>query len=569
MKRLPIFAAVCGMLSAHSSAPAQSFGPAGAYFVEGYVTSGLNNPTTMAFVDEDTVLIFEKGTGVVQRAVNGVVTNVAIDLPVNASSERGGLGICISPNFDVDHHVFLYYSHANVQGGAWTGNRVERFVYNTGPGTLTFDQSIITFAQDPAQSNGANHDGGIIMIGPDDKLYVITGDLNRGRFSNPRIEQNTGTTNAAAVGGIHRLNLDGSVPSDNPFFAHPNATIRSYWAYGIRNSFGMTFDPLTGFIWFSENGPLVYDEVNVVPTAGMNSGWLKLMGPDARNAVYGENGNTNYSAGQLTILTNSYYRDPEFSWLSTIAPTSMLVMNTPKVRASELNQMLVADNNTGSIYLFQMNPARDGFVLGGGVADKVADSNAERLLNVFGTSWGVTTDFDIGPDGYIYVVSLFGNRVNRIRPTLEHVGPNTLTHERGNVISGGLAELQASDNARLVMTPGIVFSISQAPISFEVATTSPFLNPVSFEFNVESQASTGSVRQYIEIERDDGTFEEVDATNMQTTDTDVVVTINTNTANYIRADGTITVRLSYRLVAPAFSFPWQARIDQTLWSIQR
>jgi len=568
MKNYPIYA-IAALVVTGQGAFGQTFGSGSDYFVEPWVTSGLSQPTTMAFLDADTVLVFEKASGVVRRIVNGVVTNVAIDLPVNSSSERGGLGICISPNFAVDHHVFLYYSHAASKGGAWTGNRVERFVYNPGPGTLTFDQSIITFAMDPAQSNGANHDGGIIMIGPDDKLYIITGDLNRGRLSNPRIEQNTGTTTAAGVGGIHRLNLDGTIPSDNPFFSHPDNSIKTYWAYGVRNSFGMTYDPLTNFIWFTENGPLVYDEVNVVPTAGMNSGWLKIMGPDSRNAAYSENGNTAYNESQLTMLGGSYYRDPEFSYLSTIAPTSILVMSTDKVRPEEKNEMLVADNNTGSIYMYAMNPARDGFVLSGAVADKVADSAAERNLNRIGTNWGVTTDLEIGPDGYIYVVNLAGNRINRIRPTLEHLGPDTLDVRRGNVLSGGLASFQESDDQRFVISPGVTLSSSQDPIEFDLTATSPFAAPASIELRVEGHASSTAIRQRIFIETDDLSFEQLSSANMMTTDNAVVVTINTNTADYIRNDGTIRIRMSYRQTGPVLSFPWQTRIDQVQWNIQR
>jgi len=568
MKSYPIFAVVATMLCVQG-ASAQTFGLAADYFVEGWVTTGLSGPTTMAFIGDNTALVFEKGTGIVRRVVNGAVTNVAVDLPVNASSERGGLGICISPNFAVDNHVFLYYSHAATQGGAWTGNRVERFVYNPGPGTLTFDQLIINFAMDPAQANGANHDGGIIMIGPDDKLYIITGDLNRGRFSNPRIEQNTGTTNAAGVGGIHRLNLDGTIPSDNPFFAHSNNSIKTYWAYGIRNAFGMTYDPLTNFIWFTENGPLVYDEVNVVPTAGMNSGWLKIMGPDSRNAAYGENGNTSSNENQLTILAGSYYRDPEFSYLSTIAPTSILVMATDKVLPADKNEMLVADNNTGSIYKYEMNPERDGFVLAGLVADKVADSSAERNLNLIGSGWGVTTDLEVGPDGYIYVVNLAGNRINRIRPTLEHLGPNTLDVRRGNVQSGGLASFQDSDDQRFVISPGVTLSSSQDPIEFDLTTTSPFAIPASIEVRVEGHASSTAIRQRVFIEKDDLSFEQLSSASMMTTDNAVVVMINTNTANYIRNDGTIRIRLSYRQTAPVLAFPWQTRIDHVQWNIQR
>ena len=570
MKRLSILSAAFVAALFPASALAQTFGPAGAYFIETY-TSGLSQPTTMAFVDASTVLVFEKGTGMVRRVVNGVLqASPAIDLPVNSSSERGGLGICISPNFASDNYVFLYYSHATSQGGTWTGNRVERFVYNHGAGTLTFDQSIITFAQDGTQANGANHDGGIIMIGADDKLYIITGDLNRGSLSNPRIEQNTSTEAVAGVGGIHRLNLDGSIPSDNPFFDHPSERIRTYWAYGVRNSFGMTFDPLTGSVWFSENGPQVYDELNVVPTMGMNSGWKKIMGPDGRNAAYSENGNQNWNANQLTILKNSYYRDPEFSWLSPVAVTSMLVANTSKVRAEERDQMLVGDNNFGNMYLFQMNPARDGFVLSGLVADKVADNSSERALNVFGTGWGVTTDMEIGPDGYIYVVNLAGGSVRRIRPTLEHLGPTAFSVNPGIISGGNITSLQSSDDNRLTMRPGIVFSTGQAPISLFVETVSPFTTvPASFQLKVESQATSTTIQQTIAIEKDDGSFEVFDTSNMTVSDGTITVTVNSNVADYVRANGTIRARLNYKANGPVFAYPWETRVDQTLFSIQR
>jgi hypothetical protein len=216
-----------------------------------------------------------------------------------------------------------------------------------------------------------------------------------------------------------------------------------------------------------------------------------------------------------------------------------------------------------------MNPARDGFVLAGLVADKVADSAAERNLNRIGSNWGVTTDLKIGPDGYIYVVNLAGSRINRIRPTLEHLGPNALDVRRGNVQSGGLASLQDSDDQRLVISPGVTLSSSQDPIEIDVSTTSPFATPASIEIRVEGHASSTAILQKVFIEEDNGSFETLSSANMTTSDSAVTVTIDTNTANYIRGDGTIRVRLSYRQTGPVLAFPWQSRIDQVQWNIQR
>ena len=116
---------------------------------------------------------------------------------------------------------------------------------------------------------GPNHNGGPIAFGPDGKLYGITGDLNRNEA-----EQNyqAQANNSSQVGGIYRLNDDGTVPGDNPFSGHSNADFHRWFAYGIRNSFGLTFDPATGNLWDTENGPGSYDEVNLV-APGFNSGW--------------------------------------------------------------------------------------------------------------------------------------------------------------------------------------------------------------------------------------------------------------------------------------------------------
>ena len=111
----------------------------------------------------------------------------------------------------------------------------------------------------------------MIAFGPDGKLYIAIGDLNR----NGQLQNNaTGAPDDSSV--ILRLNDDGTVPSDNPFFDQ-GGELAKYFAYGIRNSFGMAFDPVTGKLWDTENGPNSYDEVNLVE-AGFNSGWRELWG---------------------------------------------------------------------------------------------------------------------------------------------------------------------------------------------------------------------------------------------------------------------------------------------------
>jgi len=385
------------------------------------VSSGLSFPIAIAFLDPSDptrFFVIEKNSGRVKLVQNGTVVSTVLDLPVNNASERGLLGIALHPDFTVNGHVYLYYTRSSTgsdssNSSEWVDNRVERYRWNGS--ALVEPTLIVSFPRDNTQNNGPNHDGGVILFGPDGKLYGVTGDLNRGFLSNPRIEQNTSTTAVAGVGGIFRLNPDGSIPPDNPFVSHPDRRIQHLWAYGIRNSFGMVFDSLTARLWLTENGPNVYDEINLV-RRGFNSGWLKIMGPDSRNATYSENGNRAYNANDLVYLPNAYYADPIFSWLQPIGVTSIVFMRSARFGAGVRDEVIVGESNNGGLYRFTMNASRDDFVLTGGLADRVADSATERNLSLFGSGWGVVTDLRIGPDGYLYVVSLYANRVYRIRP---------------------------------------------------------------------------------------------------------------------------------------------------------
>jgi hypothetical protein len=243
-----------------------------------------------------------------------------------------------------------------------------------------------------------------MTFGPDGKLYGITGDLNRsGAEQNIENQAN----NSSFVGGVYRLNDDGTVPNDNPFSSHTNADFHRWYAYGIRNSFGLAFDPATGNLWDTENGPNSYDEINFV-APGFNSGWVDLMGPDIRDPQ-GIGNLMNLAPGGV-----STYSDPEFSWVSTVAPTAIHFLHGSALGAAYDDKVLVADNNLGQIYMYTLNSARDGFVLSGGLTDLVADSNAERDQVRVGSGFGVVTDFVRGPDGYVYAVSLTEGAVYRI-----------------------------------------------------------------------------------------------------------------------------------------------------------
>jgi glucose/arabinose dehydrogenase len=237
---------------------------------------GIENPTGMAFIDGGSrALVLEKDTGRVKIVTGRSVTGTALDLPVANNSERGLLGIALSPTFATDNLVYLSYTRSTADGGTAFDNRVERYRWNGSK--LTFDRKILTMPATP----GPNHNGGKITFGPDGKLYAVIGDLNRDN-SNANFER---AKKIDRTGAILRINPSGTSVTSNPFYdarfiGTPNEAINDVFAYGIRNSFGIAFDPFTGLLWETENGPDVMDELNQV-NAGMNSGWNPLMGPDS------------------------------------------------------------------------------------------------------------------------------------------------------------------------------------------------------------------------------------------------------------------------------------------------
>ncbi len=381
------------------------------------VVTGLSQPTTMAFVGPGDILVLQKANGQVRRVLNGVLQpGFILDFPVNAESERGLLGIAV--NNETPPKVFLYVTEAPTENAAPIANRVYRYNWNSGPGTLT-NQTLIL---DLPVTSGPNHDGGVLTVDSAGRLYAIIGDLNR----NGQLQNNAGGAAPDDSSVILRVNSDGTAAAGNPFTPYCSVTttqtcttdgncpvgqtcrtqVARYYAYGIRNSFGMGIDPVTGALWDTENGPSDYDEVNRV-NPGFNSGWNQLMGPDARDPQ---------GVGNLFNMPGggSVYSDPEFSWLATVAPTAILF---PRGLSAVYDGVaLVGDSNNGNLYRLPLNLARDGFDLTAftGLADLVADSITEREAVRIGSGFGGITDLEQGPDGSIYVVSIGNGAIYRI-----------------------------------------------------------------------------------------------------------------------------------------------------------
>jgi glucose/arabinose dehydrogenase len=374
------------------------------------VATGLNQPTTMAFIGPDDILVLQKASGQVRRIVGGVLQpGFVLDVAVDSASERGLLGIAVDPDFVLNRQVYLYYTESSTGvdtsgSPAPLGNRVYRYTWNGS--ALVNPGLILNLPVTP----GPNHNAGVIAFGPDGALYVVIGDLNR----NGKLQNIATGPDPDDTGVIFRVDTNGAGLPDNPFYnaLTPAAPMNRYFAYGVRNSFGLTFDPFTGDLWDTENGPNVYDEVNRV-TRGFNSGWNQIMGRD----VDDPQGQAN-----LWVAPGSAYSDPEFSWNIPIAPTAPAFPASPILGCGQLGALLVGDNNCGQMYRFRLNAARTALSFSSqALQDTVANNAANVCLDemseiLFGSGFSVITDLENGPDGKLYIVSLGLGAVLRLGP---------------------------------------------------------------------------------------------------------------------------------------------------------
>lgn len=355
------------------------------------VISGLDSPTSMAFLDNDDIIITQKDDGKVRLVSNGVLQPQPIlQVPVVNNSERGLLGVAIANTTDsTTKNVFLYYTEPV---GDQAKNRIYRYDWS-GTGNLVGGRLILDLPGEP----GPNHNGGKLRIGPDRMLYAVKGDLNRdGMLENVKEGPQPDDTSV-----ILRVDYEGNGVG-NPL-SGGGANLTKYYAYGVRNSFGFDFDPLTGILWDVEDGPTEYDEINIV-IPGFNSGWQQVMGPLQRNE-----GTT---VQDLVQFQGSHYADPVFSWLRSEGVTDMEIFNSSTLGERYDYNMFVGDINNGNLYFFTINSNRTGLELGGiaGLEDLVADNAEELNAVIFGRGFtGGITDIETGPDGNLYILTLSGD----------------------------------------------------------------------------------------------------------------------------------------------------------------
>src|SRR5919199_1064572 len=368
------------------------------------ILTGLKFPTSMAFLGPNDILVLEKNTGIVHRILNGkMLSEPILQVPVATEGERGLLGIAVAKHDNGSpSYVFLYYTQSgggktgddaptgtgdtnSTSGITPAGNRLYRYNVDessTNDIKLTNPTSLLNLpASPPPQRAGTekNHNGGKVLIGPDNNVYLGIGDVGGHRGQS---ENNPNGIAPDGTGGILRVTQDGQIV-DNPPLGSDTIPLSLYYAYGMRNTFGMDFDPVTGNLWDTENGNTFGDEINLVKP-GFNSGWSQVAGiwesGSKPGPVIGAD-SSNPPKYLVTFGGKGVYKAPELATLLTIAPTALKFLNSDKLGMQYQNTIFVGDVDTGNLYNFKLNQQRTGLLLTGPLADKVANTPPE-LQNV-------------------------------------------------------------------------------------------------------------------------------------------------------------------------------------------
>lgn len=424
------------------------------------VISDLDQPTALAMLP-DGMLVIEKASGKVRLVQNGEIGAEAIDLAVNSFDERGLLGIALHPDFESEPFVYLHWTWRGDGDGPdgllgedseepkevpALGNRVDRFSYDGG--SLTFDRNIVQFPTNTLDTDTSdrirgNHDAGPLAFGPDGKLYTMMGDQNlRGQLQN--VVDGPPADDEHFAGVILRLNDDGTVPDDNPFFAagaeiggEVGENIQAIYTYGVRNSFGLAFEPGSGALWQTENGDDSFDEINVFDAAS-NSGWIQLMGPSDRFDTYrsleidSEDGldvasfppedlaaTAEEARTALFQLPGSSFVEPVMSYVHPPALTAIGFVADDSLGGSSAGSVWIGTVLTDALIRYPLGDDGRSLALEGDLADGVDDNDSKGDLgesadHVVGTGFGTITDIDLGDDGALYVVSISSGSIFRI-----------------------------------------------------------------------------------------------------------------------------------------------------------
>ena len=347
------------------------------------IATGINELTTFAFVGND-ILYLEKINGDIRLIRDGQVSEKILHhFDVYKTTESGLLGITTKDNL-----VYIYVSEPlDEEGKIPKANNIYEFLW-------TGDELVNKKLINTLPSRNCCHQGGYMVTSPNGEIFATIGDLENIRESGiPSKLQNNENGGVDDTSIILRVGVDENtispMTSDDPF-SH-------YYAIGIRNSFGLAFDPITGNLWDTENGQVCCDEINLV-TENFNSGWALVQGMANENSI-----------SVIPKIENFEYSNPEFTWDQVNAPTALAIPGNNWGEKYQ-NSLFVSDYIFGKIYKFELNDSRDGFVFQDpSLQDLIFHEGDNSDEIIFATEFGRISDMKFGPDGSLYVASHLSN----------------------------------------------------------------------------------------------------------------------------------------------------------------
>ena len=389
-------------------------------FVKTNVITGLQYPVHFDVSADQRYFITQKGGNSSGSCANGKILvysnsgallSTFYDLTdsVQCDFERGLLGLALDPSFSTNNYVYAYYNHK------YNGDeriRVVRFTESNNLGT----NPLIILDINVAENIAGNHVGGIIEFKPSDetKLFITIGDLAKGQSIAADTSTNYADTKNTPYGKILRINTDGSIPTDNPFYDDGNVASGNddrIWSYGHRNIFGLCFNPNNGSLYASENGYNKWDEVDFI-TPGKNYGWITCEG--------------NYRYNSTSVLC-SYpgLTNPIAEFGTPLPGITGCLFYSSSVIPSLTNHLLIADNDNGRMYNLTLGNAPDY---------DIVTSNVQ-WADLTGSGEGGLTTLKQGPEGCIYAMNggyTTNGKIYRICPSNLSLEENiVLSYELG------------------------------------------------------------------------------------------------------------------------------------------
>ena len=381
--------------------------PAG--FTDSTFVSGLSNPTAMAFAPDGRLFVAEQGGNLrVVQPTGALNPTPFLHVNTDSNGERGLIGVVLDPNFQANHFVYVYYT---VPGGATSPhNRVSRFTAN---GDVVAAGSEVPLVDLDPLSSATNHNGGSLHFGTDGKLYIGVGENANGANAQ---------TLSNRLGKMLRINPDGSIPTDNPFYNTATGANRAIWALGLRNPYTFAVQEETGRIFINDVGQSTWEEIDD-GMAGANYGW-----PSTEGA---------FTQSQHPNFTEPFYTYPHGGNVLAITGGTFYPQQSPQFPAQYAGTYFFSDLGTGIIY--SINPTT-------------------KAVSNFASGIGAPVDLDVGSDGSLYYLSHNGT-VGRIQAIpLGHVMDRHIFYNNssfdGNDPAANAADTLAIAPDKEALSPG-------------------------------------------------------------------------------------------------------------------